>query len=77
MPSFADCYSVELDTAFNVTLRRNAEDILTGKNATYQSTLYSDAPHGFAVRVDLNVPSQKYAKDASFVQAVTWFNAWL
>jgi dienelactone hydrolase len=75
--SSANHCRVELDAAFNVTLRRNAEDILTAKNATYQSTLYSDAPHGFAVRVDLNVPSQKYAKDASFVQAVSWFNAWL
>ena len=69
--------SVELDAAFNLTLRRNAEDILTSKNATYQTTLYSGAPHGFAVRVDLNIPRQKYAKESSFVQAVRWFDAWL
>ncbi|KAF2796363.1 alpha/beta-hydrolase [Melanomma pulvis-pyrius CBS 109.77] len=67
----------ELDGAFNSTLRRNAEDILTTKNATYQTALYSGAPHGFAVRVDLNIPRQKYAKESSFVQAVRWFDAWL
>jgi dienelactone hydrolase len=67
----------ELDAAFNVTLRRNAEDILTGKNATYETNLYSGAPHGFGVRVDLSVPRQKFAKDASFRQAVGWLSAWL
>ncbi|KAF2710048.1 alpha/beta-hydrolase [Pleomassaria siparia CBS 279.74] len=67
----------ELDTAFNVTGRRAAEDILTAKNTTYQTTLYAGAPHGFAVRVDLNIPRQKYAKESSFVQAIRWFDAWL
>ena len=67
----------ELDAAFNVTRRREAEDILTAKNATYQTTLYSGAPHGFAVRVDLGVARQKFAKEGSFRQAVGWFDAWL
>ncbi|KAF2117950.1 dienelactone hydrolase family-domain-containing protein [Lophiotrema nucula] len=67
----------ELDTAFNVTGRHAAESILQTKNATYQLNLYSGAPHGFAVRPDLSVPRQKYAKETAFFQAVRWFDAWL
>ncbi|KAF2202019.1 dienelactone hydrolase family protein [Delitschia confertaspora ATCC 74209] len=66
----------ELDPVFNVTLRRNAEDILQQMNATYQTTLYAGAPHGFAVRVDMNNPRQVYAKESSYLQAVRWFDAW-
>ena len=67
----------ELDGSFNATARRIAEDILSRKNATYQTNLYSGAPHGFGVRVDVKVPRQKFAKEASFSQAVQWFGAWL
>lgn len=75
--AFADFEVVELDNAFNATARRSAEEILGSKNVTFQSTLYSGAPHGFAVRPNLTVPVQKYAKEASFLQAVTWFDSWL
>lgn len=67
----------ELDAAFNSTGRHNAESILQRKNATYQLNLYSGAPHGFGVRVDLSVPRQKFAKESAFFQAVRWFDAWL
>lgn len=67
----------ELDALFNVTGRRAAEDILTSRNATYQTNLYSGAPHGFAVRANLNIPRQAFAKQASFLQAVAWFDQWL
>ncbi|KAF2270496.1 alpha/beta-hydrolase [Lojkania enalia] len=67
----------ELDGAFNATGRHTAESILQTKNATYQLNLYSGAPHGFAVRPNLNVPRQKYAKESAFFQAVQWFDAWL
>ncbi|KAJ4294045.1 hypothetical protein N0V90_007734 [Kalmusia sp. IMI 367209] len=67
----------ELDNAFNVTARYNAESILTGKNTTYQTNFYSGAPHGFAVRPNVTIPRQKYAKEAAYLQAVLWFAAWL
>ncbi|KAF2675729.1 alpha/beta-hydrolase [Lentithecium fluviatile CBS 122367] len=67
----------ELDALFNSTGRRAAEDILTARNATYQTNLYSGAPHGFAVRANLNISRQRFAKEASFLQAVTWFDNWL
>ncbi|KAF2134177.1 alpha/beta-hydrolase [Dothidotthia symphoricarpi CBS 119687] len=66
-----------LDAAFNSTARFRAETILQTNNVTFQSSLYAAAPHGFAVRVNQSIPQQAYAKQASFVQAVTWFDAWL
>jgi dienelactone hydrolase len=67
----------ELDGAFNSTARRNAENILQEKNATYETTVYSGAPHGFGVRANLTVAREKYAKEAAFFQAVRWLDAWL
>lgn len=67
----------ELDNAFNVTGRYNAEAILTAKKATYQTNFYSGAPHGFAVRPNVTVARQVYAKDAAYFQAILWFAAWL
>jgi dienelactone hydrolase len=66
-----------LDASFNATAKSRAESILKTNNITFQSNLYSGAPHGFAVRVNQSIPQQAYAKQASFVQAVTWFDAWL
>jgi dienelactone hydrolase len=66
-----------LDASFNATAKTKAESMLTANNITYQSNLYAGAPHGFAVRVNQSVPVQVYAKQAAFVQAVTWFDAWL
>lgn len=67
----------ELDATFNATARRIAEDILERKNLTFETSLYADAPHAFALRVDVNNRRQKYAKEASYFQAVQWFDYWL
>jgi dienelactone hydrolase len=66
-----------LDNSFNSTAKARAESILSSNNVTFQSNLYYGAPHGFAVRVNQSIPVHAYAKQASFVQAVTWFDAWL
>jgi dienelactone hydrolase len=66
-----------LDASFNATAKARAESILSTNNVTFQSNLYYGAPHGFGVRVNQSIPQQAYAKQASFVQAVTWFDAWL
>lgn len=66
-----------LDASFNATAKFRAENLLNTGNITFQSNLYAQAPHGFAVRVNQSIPQQAYAKQASFVQAVTWFDAWL
>jgi hypothetical protein len=31
-------------------------------NVTFQSNLYSGAPHGFGVRINQSIPQQAYAK---------------
>jgi len=66
-----------LDRSFNSTAKAKAESILLQNNVTFQSNLYSGAPHGFAVRINESIPQQAYAKQASFVQAVTWLDTWL
>jgi len=66
-----------LDDSFNATAKVKAEAILNDNKTPFQSNLYYGAPHGFAVRANLSDPLQAYAKQASFVQAVTWFDAWL
>lgn len=66
-----------LDESFNATAKVKAESILEENQIPFQSNLYYGAPHGFAVRANLSDPLQAYAKQASFVQAVTWFDAWL
>lgn len=67
---------VELDDIFNKTSRRSAEDILESKDATYRTSLFSGAPHGFAVRPDVSTPEQVYAKHTAYEQAVSWFKIW-
>ncbi|KAH7402145.1 dienelactone hydrolase [Phaeosphaeria sp. MPI-PUGE-AT-0046c] len=66
-----------LDDSFNATAKVRAEAILNKNKVTFQSNLYFGAPHGFAVRANISDPLQAYAKQASFVQAVSWFDAWL
>lgn len=68
---------IALDASFNTTAKAKMESILTSNNITYQSNLYAEAPHGFATRVNLAIPQHAYAKQAAFVQAVTWMDAWL
>jgi hypothetical protein len=39
--------------------------------------LYVGVPHGFGVQVKQSIPHQANAKEASFVQAATYFDVWL
>jgi hypothetical protein len=54
--------SAALDGSFNSTAKAKAESILMMNNITFQSNLYSGAPHGFGVRVNESIPQQAYAK---------------
>ncbi|KAH9860728.1 hypothetical protein J1614_012060 [Plenodomus biglobosus] len=65
------------DPLFNSTAKGRAETILETGNIIFESTLYAQAPHGFAVMGNVSAPTEVYAKQASFMQAVTWFNEWL
>lgn len=69
--------AAETDQIFPAEKRRETEDILKEMGATYQLTLYSGVEHGFAVRADVAKKNVRFAKEAAFEQAVTWFNEWL
>ncbi|CBX97142.1 hypothetical protein LEMA_P102730.1 [Plenodomus lingam JN3] len=65
------------DPLFNTTQVARAEEILAERNSTFQVNLYALAQHGFAVKVNASMPAHVFAKQASFVQAVTYFDMWL
>jgi dienelactone hydrolase len=74
--SLADiwCCCVETDAQFNVTKRREAEDILVKKIVPYQMTLYSDTQHGFSVRANLQDKNEKLGNEGALLQAIRWFD---
>ncbi|KAJ1328026.1 dienelactone hydrolase family protein [Microdochium nivale] len=69
--------AAETDSIFPAELRHRSEVILQEKGDPYQINLYSSVEHGFAVRADTSSKQARFAKEAAFVQAVTWFNTWL
>jgi hypothetical protein len=68
---------IETDNIFTTQLRHESEDTLIKAGHPWQINLFSGVSHGFAVRGDLNVKVQKWAKEQAFVQAVAWFNQYL
>ncbi|KAJ5905168.1 uncharacterized protein N7473_002084 [Penicillium subrubescens] len=69
--------AAETDSIFTTKLRHESEDTLIKAGHPWQINLFSGVTHGFAVRGDLNVKIQKWAKEQAFVQAVAWFNQYL
>ncbi|KAI5795729.1 Alpha/Beta hydrolase protein [Geopyxis carbonaria] len=65
--------AAETDTIFPPELRHQTEAKLTEIKAQYQINLFSGVAHGFAVRGNMSVPVEKYAKDQAFKQAVDWY----
>jgi dienelactone hydrolase len=66
--------AAEEDTIFPAENRHKSEEILRKIGVPFQINLYSGTQHGFGVRGDPKVKSQKYAKERAFQQAVDWFN---
>jgi len=69
--------AAEIDQALTADLRHESEEILKKKGHPYQINLYSGVEHGFAVRTDLSIKQNKFAKEQAFFQAVAWFDEWL
>ncbi|KAI4864077.1 dienelactone hydrolase [Hypoxylon rubiginosum] len=69
--------AAETDSIFTPELRHKSEVILAKGGYPYQITLYSQVVHGFSVRCDTSKKVEKLAKDQAFIQAVSWFDAWL
>lgn len=66
--------AAETDAIFPAEKRHKSEEIMTAAKKTYQINLFSGVEHGFAVRCDVKVPAQKFAKEQAFLQAVAWFD---
>ncbi|KAJ5150986.1 Hydrolase tropI [Penicillium canariense] len=66
--------AAENDSIFPAPKRHESEEILAQTGQPYQINLFSGVEHGFAVRADLSKPIIRFAKEASFTQAVAWFN---
>jgi dienelactone hydrolase len=69
--------AAETDHIFSPEKRHETEKLLKDGRKTYQITLYSGVEHGFAVRADLSKREVKYAKDATLLQQLQWFDEWL
>ncbi|KAL5314397.1 hypothetical protein ACEPPN_018823 [Leptodophora sp. 'Broadleaf-Isolate-01'] len=67
----------ELDGSSTPAQRAAAEAIFTSTNITFQTNLYSNAEHGFAVRTNLSDPQKAFAQESAYFQAVRWFDAWV
>ena len=65
--------AAEIDSLFTTEKRHKSEEILKAAGVPYQINLFSGVQHGFAVRCDLTIKENKFAKEAAFLQAIQWF----
>lgn len=63
----------ETDSAFPVPFRRQVEDILVEKKATYYFQVFSGVSHGFGTRGDPEVETERWAKEECQRAMVGWF----
>jgi dienelactone hydrolase len=70
-------YAADTDDILPPEKRRETEGMLTKSGATWMSTVFSGTNHGFSVRGDLTVKEVRFAKEAAFIGAVSWFKEWL
>lgn len=68
---------IEIDSIFPAPKRHESEEILAKIGQPYQINLFSGVEHGFAVRADISKPTNRFAKESAFLQAVAWFNQYL
>lgn len=66
-----------LDESNTPKNRTNIEGIFQSGNKTYQTSLYADAEHGFAVRTNLTDKKKAFAQESAYFQAVRWLDAWV
>lgn len=69
--------AAETDQIFPTEKRHQSEEILKKTKKPFQINLYSGTEHGFAVRGDLKIKEQKFAKEQAFFQATAWFDHFL
>ncbi|KAG6890847.1 hypothetical protein C0992_012486 [Termitomyces sp. T32_za158] len=54
-------------------LSKRAEDLMVEAKATYHISVFSGVSHGFAVRCNLEVENERWAKEQAARQIVEWF----
>ncbi|QIX01978.1 hypothetical protein AMS68_007495 [Peltaster fructicola] len=64
----------ETDFTFGTESRNKAVDVLIERKATYHVQLFSGVEHGFALRCDLSVPYERWAKEQSLAGIIAWFD---
>ncbi|KAL1999251.1 hypothetical protein VTN02DRAFT_4824 [Thermoascus thermophilus] len=69
--------AAEIDQIFTTPLRHESEEILKKTGQPWQINLFSNVVHGFAVRGDLSVKQNRFAKEQALLQAVYWFGQYL
>ncbi|KAK9470885.1 dienelactone hydrolase [Dipodascopsis tothii] len=69
--------AAETDPIFPTENRHKVEVMLAANKIPYQISVYSGVVHGFAVRTDLAVPQNKYAKEQAFLGMAAFFNNYL
>ena len=73
--------AAQTDSIFTVEKRHEAEKVLSAwgdeKKLAYQINLYAGVSHGYAARGDVSDRRTRYAKEATFLQAVQWYDTWL
>jgi dienelactone hydrolase len=70
-------YLIELDGSSTPTQRASIEGTFITQNTTFQTSLYSNAEHGFAVRTNLSDIQKAFAQESAYYQAVRFFDAYL
>lgn len=64
----------EEDHTFPLASRRRAEDIMVARKCAYHFQVFSGVKHGFAVRCDPAIDTQRWAKEESARGIVSWFD---
>ncbi|KAF8588925.1 alpha/beta-hydrolase [Ramaria rubella] len=71
-PIFLSCS--EVDHTFSTESRHTSEAILAEIKAKYQYQLFSGVVHGFALRGNMDVENERWAKEESAKGIVGWWN---
>ncbi|KAF4595681.1 dienelactone hydrolase [Ophiocordyceps camponoti-floridani] len=69
--------AAETDHIFPADKRHQSEQILAKTKQPFQINLYSGVEHGFAVRGEVGVRVQRFAREQALRQAVAWFDEFL
>ncbi|KAG0697750.1 dienelactone hydrolase [Suillus ampliporus] len=64
----------EDDLTFPHASRRRAEDIMVRRKCTYYFQVFSGVTHGFAIRGDPDIETERWAKEASARGIKEWFD---